>query len=338
MTDDLVLQTVPLGLHWPTVDPFLFCAHHDDAYPPGTEEMAPAASLEGRSLGMDFEGRDGWRMYHGTVIPGFPQHPHRGFETITYVRNGFCDHADSLGAAARFGEGDVQWITAGAGIVHSEMFPLLDRIGPNRLELFQIWLNLPAADKMSEPHFTMLWADEIPRIRRLDGDGRIAEVTVITGSFGATASLRPPPDSWAARSDSDVAVWHIGLEPGATIELPPARDQRTVRTVYVFDGSARIGDDELPENTGALVRSTRIIQLGTSEGAEILVLQGRPIGEPVVQQGPFVMNDEAGLRRTFLDYQRTGFGGWPWSVDGPAHPADRGRFAVYPDGRTETRG
>ena len=84
-------------------------------------------------------------------MPGFPSHPHRGFETVTYVRRGLIDHSDSLGAAARFGRGDTQWLTAGRGIVHAEMFPLLDEDGPNPLELFQIWVNLPAADKMAAP-------------------------------------------------------------------------------------------------------------------------------------------------------------------------------------------
>ena len=157
-----VLQTVPLGTRWPTIDPFLFCVHHDDAYPAGTEQLGPDASLAGRDLGMDFAGIDGWNMYHGHVVPGFPAHPHRGFETVTFVRRGLIDHSDSLGATARFGRGDVQWLTAGRGIVHSEMFPLVDRDGPNPLELFQIWLNLPAEDKLADPHFTMLWADDIP--------------------------------------------------------------------------------------------------------------------------------------------------------------------------------
>lgn len=127
----VILEQVRLGFPWPAVDPFLFCVHHDDAYPAGNEKLGPAASLAGRNLGQDFEQKDGWRMYHGLTVPGFPQHPHRGFETVTIARRGLIDHSDSLGAAARFGRGDVQWLTAGKGIVHCEMFPLLDRSGPN---------------------------------------------------------------------------------------------------------------------------------------------------------------------------------------------------------------
>ena len=110
-----IVQTVPLGLHWPTAEPFLFCAHHLDLYPAGNAVFGPQGSLAGRNIGSDFEARDGWRMYHGSTVPGFPEHPHRGFETITFARRGFIDHSDSMGAAARFGRGDVQWMTAGAG-------------------------------------------------------------------------------------------------------------------------------------------------------------------------------------------------------------------------------
>src|SRR5690606_32849197 len=119
---DAILGMGRLGFPWPCLDPFLFCAYHNDAYPAGNERLGPAASLAGRNIGQDFEGKDGWRMYHGEVVPGFPRHPHRGFETVTIMRRGFTDHSDSLGAAARFGPGDVQWITAGKGIVHAEMF------------------------------------------------------------------------------------------------------------------------------------------------------------------------------------------------------------------------
>src|SRR3954464_11103564 len=176
-----VLQTVELGPRWPTIDPFLFCAHHDDAYPAGNDELAPAVPVEDRDLGQDFSALDGWSMYHGLTVPGFPGHPHRGFETVTFVRRGLIDHSDSLGATARFGRGDTQWLTAGRGIVHSEMFPLVNPDAPNPVELFQIWLNLPAADKMVDPYFTMLWANDTPHA--IVGDeGRVADITVIAGA------------------------------------------------------------------------------------------------------------------------------------------------------------
>lgn len=207
-----VLQTQPLGPLWPTMDPFLFCAHHDDAYPAGDGAFAPAVPLEGRQIGSDFSRKDGWSMYHGDTVPGFPGHPHRGFETVTLVRKGLIDHADSLGAAARFGGGDVQWVTAGKGIQHSEMFPLLNATEPNPLELFQIWLNLPARNKMVEPHFTMLWNERIPRLQHRDADGRLTTVTVVAGALpGADAPLSPPPESWASQPEADVAIWTLHL-------------------------------------------------------------------------------------------------------------------------------
>src|ERR1044071_4479710 len=129
---DAHLRLDPLGFAGPAPGPFLMCVPHEDASPAGNDDLGPAASLAGRDIGQDFAGKDGWRMYHGETVPGFPGHPHRGFETVTIVRRGLIDHSDSLGAAARFGLGDVQWLTAGKGIVHSEMFPLLDKSKPDR--------------------------------------------------------------------------------------------------------------------------------------------------------------------------------------------------------------
>jgi hypothetical protein len=322
-----------LGLHWPTVDPFLFCAHHDDAYPAGDDALAPAVPVDDRDLGADFSGRDGWSMYHGLLVPGFPQHPHRGFETVTYVRKGLIDHSDSLGAAARFGRGDVQWLTAGRGIVHAEMFPLLERDRPNPLELFQIWLNLPAADKFVDPYFTMFWDGDIPVVRPRDG----VEVTVIAGALGDASGPKPPPDSYAARGDADVAIWHIRLDPGATWELPAAAGPETARVLYVFEGdTVRVGDTEVGNDTGVAVRAEVPVTItaGAAE-VEILVLQGRPIGEPVEQYGPFVMNTKAEIAQAFEDYRRTAFGGWPWPDDAPTHGRDTARFARHVDGRVE---
>lgn len=336
----IVLDTIALGFPWQTQDPFLFCVHHDDAYPAGTEALGPAASLAGRDLGQDFAGKDGWRMYHGRVVPGFPQHPHRGFETVTIVRKGLIDHSDSLGAAARFGKGDVQWLTAGAGIVHSEMFPLLDAKGPNPLELFQIWLNLPAADKLVPPHFGMLWADAIPRTVFTDDGGRETEVTVIAGSLEGKRPPAPPPHSWAARGDSDVAIWCIRMQKGARWVLPPAADPRAQRTLYFFSGpSLRVGGRDLAGHAGAVLRSDVGAPLQAGDGdCEMLLLQGRPIGEPVVQYGPFVMNTRAQIQQAVADYQRTRFGGWPWPADDPVHGRDPARFARHADGRTERVG
>jgi redox-sensitive bicupin YhaK (pirin superfamily) len=330
---DAVLSVRPQGFVWETVDPFLFCVHHEDAYPAGNDRMGPAASLAGRALGSDFEPRDGWRMYHGREVPGFPAHPHRGFETVTLVRRGYVDHSDSLGATARFGQGDVQWLTAGRGIVHAEMFPLVDREAPNPVELFQLWLNLPGADKMAAPHFEMFWGEDIGHHAEVDASGRAVDVTVVAGALGGTQGRPPPPASWASRPESHVAIWVITLAPGARWTVP-AGPAGAHRTLYPFRGEgARIGGRAVPLRSAVRVRPDVAldVQGGDSE-TELLLLQGRPIGEPVAQHGPFVMNDQAQLRRAFADYQATQFGGWPWGTSAPAHARDAGRFAQLPDG------
>lgn len=332
-----VLQTVDLGFQWPTIDPFLFCVHHLDEYPAGNESFGPVASLEGRQMGSDFEPLDGWRMYHGQVVPGFPAHPHRGFETITYARQGFIDHSDSLGAAARFGRGDVQWMTAGSGIVHSEMFPLLNRDGGNTAELFQIWLNLPAADKMVDAHFSMLWDVNIPRVVETVASGATVTVTVIAGTLGDATAPTPPPASWAARVEADVAIWHLVFEPGTAFELPAAANDESVRVLYIFDGGdLGIGGELVPVSHGAVVDPSQPVTLAANERVEVLMLQGRPLGEPVAQHGPFVMNTKAEIQEAFDDYQRTQFGGWPWPADDPVHGIDPKRFALHADGRIES--
>ncbi|APR87518.1 Pirin [Minicystis rosea] len=334
-----VLDIRPLGFPWVTRDPFLFCVHHDDAYPRGNDRMGPATSLAGRHLGQDFSGKDGFSMYHGHVVPGFPQHPHRGFETVTIVRRGYIDHSDSLGAAARFGRGDVQWLTAGAGVVHSEMFPLLDKSTPNPVELFQIWLNLPSADKMVDPHFTMLWGDDIPLHTFADDAGRKTEVTVVAGPLDSRRAPPPPPRSWAARPDTDVAIWCIKMDAGASWELPPAAHARTERTLFFFAGpSLRVGGQAVKSHAAIAVKSDTALRLEAGEGTcEILMLQGRPIGEPVVQHGPFVMNSRLEIQKAIMDYQRTHFGGWPWPSDDPVHARDESRFAKHVDGRVERK-
>ena len=333
-----ILQIKPLGFPWETLDPFLFCVYHDDAYPRANAQMGPAASLAGRDIGQDFSRKDGWSMYHGAEVPGFPAHPHRGFETVTIVRKGLIDHSDSLGATARFGRGDVQWLTAGQGVVHSEMFPLLDPTAPNPLELFQIWLNLPARNKMAAPHFTMLWAPDIPRLTAPDEQGRTTEVAVIAGRLEhADAPLPPPPDSWAAQADADVAIWTIRMAPGARWTLPAATGAGTQRQLYFFKGaSITAAGQAVPGGSSITLRADADVELvNGEETAEFLLLQGRPIGEPVAQHGPFVMNTRAEIMQAMDDYRRTQFGGWPWPDSAPVHGRDPARFARHPDGREE---
>ena len=338
MPDSPILDIQPLGFQWPTIDPFLFCVHHNDAYPAGNGEMGPAASLAGRNIGQDFTPKDGWRMYHGDRVPGFPAHPHRGFETVTVVLKGFVDHSDSFGAAGRYGEGDVQWMTAGAGMQHAEMFPLLREDAPNPLELFQIWLNLPKQSKMVDPHYRMLWAEDIPVLRDADDAGRGRAVRLIAGSHAGTTAPAPSPESWAADEDGQVAIQIIALDAGAEWTLQAAAPG-VRRMLYFFEGeSLDIAGSAFPAYHAAELDGAVDVPLRNGPTpSRLLLLQARPLAEPVAQYGPFVMNTEGEIRQAFIDFQRSQFGGWPWDRPDPVHPGDSGRFARYPDGRSERR-
>jgi redox-sensitive bicupin YhaK (pirin superfamily) len=320
-----------LGFQWETLDPFLFCVHHEDKYPKGNSNLGPAAPLTGRNLGNDFHLKDGWRMYHGTEVPGFPGHPHRGFETLTVVRKGMVDHADSAGGAGRYGNGDLQWMTAGSGLMHSEMFPLLSKEKENPLELFQIWLNLPRKSKMSEPQYKMFWGENIPKIKE---NGVLVEV--LAGQLLNNQSPTPPSPSWAADSNNHVGVFNILLEPNATFSLPAAGENIN-RTLYFYEGSGlKIAGKTIPDYHGVDVEGNMDIKLENgAKLSKVLVLQGRPINEPVVQHGPFVMNSRQEIQQAFMDYQQTQFGGWPWKRYDQVHDPKMGRFAKYTDGKEE---
>jgi len=334
MSTDAVLELVELGMPWQGLDPFIFTVHHVDAYPAGNEALGPRSPLDGRNIGADFSYVNGWSMYHGDVVPGFPQHPHRGFETVTVVRRGYVDHSDSLGATARYGEGDVQWLTTGSGIMHAEMFPLLDDVESNPLELFQIWLNLPPESKLVPAHFGMLWGEEIPTMSFGPG----VSVDVIAGRVADAVAPAPPPNSWAARPDSHLAIWLIRLAAGARWELPTAPEDVN-RMLHCFaGGTVRVGPSRIEPRVGARLRPDLTVEIESFGGpAELLLLQGRPIGAPVFQMGPFVMNSAEELRQAVDDYRRTQFGGWPWPRRDPVHDRSEGRFAIHADGRLEHR-
>jgi redox-sensitive bicupin YhaK (pirin superfamily) len=191
---------------------------------------------------------------------------------------------------------------------------------------------------MSAPYFTMFWSESIPQRLVRDASGRNTKIVLIAGALSPEDSpLAPPPDSWAARTEADLAIWTIRMDPEAHWTLPAARGSGTKRNLYFFKGrSATIA--------GQTVRAPAAIELPSgltpdlingNEDSEFLLLQGRPIGEPVAQYGPFVMNTQAEIAQTFAEYRRTGFGGWPWPDDAPVHGREASRFARHPDGREE---
>ncbi len=336
MATPLIFKIRPLGFQWETLDPFLFCVHHEDFFPKGNAALGPDPKLfEGRHMGQDFIVKDGFRMYHGSTVPGFPGHPHRGFETITVVRTGLVDHADSMGAAGRYGNGDVQWMTAGKGVQHAEMFPLLNQDKDNPLELFQIWLNLPKRSKMVQPHFKMLWSESVPKFSVASATGK-ANIEVLVGQLDTHKAAATPPNSWAADTNNHVAIYNIHLEPGATFKLP-ATAAGVNRSIYYYEGNGlQIGAQTIAHYHAADVDAAQVCTFKNgSESSKVLVLQGRPINEPVVQHGPFVMNTKEEIYQAFQDYQTTQFGGWPWPRYDQVHDAKLGRFAKHADGRVE---
>ena len=332
-----IKQIKLLGFPWETQDPFLFCAYHKDQYPAGNGQLGiDFDDLKGRNTGSDFIIKDGWRMYHGSNIPGFPFHPHRGFETITINKQGVVDHSDSLGAAGRFMKGDVQWMTAGKGIQHSEMFPLINEDKPNPLEIFQVWLNLPKAKKFVEPHFKMLWKEVIPVVKVEDENGNATNIEVICGTLNGIKAPGPTPESWAANPENAVGIFTVKMQANAKWILPATKSGAN-RSIYFYKGSSIVIEGEIVKENHLVyleAHEDTHIQNGKSEGF-LLILEGKPIQEPVVQHGPFVMNSQQEIQQAFDDYRRTEFGGWPWNDREPVHPKDKGKFALHADGREE---
>jgi quercetin 2,3-dioxygenase len=329
-----IISIEKIGFQWGMESPFLACMHHKDHFPAGNEEQGPNVSLSGRRIGNDFSGKDGFSMYHGEKVPGFPVHPHRGFETVTVVLEGLVDHFDSKGAEGRYGNGDVQWLTTGAGCQHVEMFPLVHTDKENPLELFQIWLNLPAKSKFTEPDYKMLWAEEIPVIEKKSENGKLATIRLIAGNYDKVNSLSPTKDSWAAEKENHVQIQLVELEPDAEYVIAPGTNTLN-RNLYFYQGQGDITiEDEVIHSSSRikLAAEEEITVKNRDKVSYVLLLEGEPINEPVAQYGPFVMNTQQEINEAYRDYQNTQFGGWPWADDEPVHSRETGRFAKYPDG------
>lgn len=250
---------------FPLADPFLLI-----------DEMGPVTYAPGEAIGA-------------------PDHPHRGFETVTYVLEGEMEHEDSAGHRGVLGPGDVQWMTAGAGIIHSEMPTKRVREQGGRAHGFQIWVNLPARSKMMQPRYQELSAARIPSAASEDG---LARVRVVAGeALGVKAAIE---------TQTPIVYQDWSLDEGADVTVALAANQRAL--VYVFEGQVNVGDDA----EGRRARSGQLAVLGDGDavrlrgvpgGGRLLLLAGVPLHEPVARYGPFVMNTADELEAAFRDYQ-----------------------------------
>ena len=229
-------------------------------------------------------------------LPGFPSHPHRGIETVTYMLRGRVAHRDSLGNAGVIGPGDVQWMTAGGGIIHSEMPEPGDDGG---MHGFQLWVNLPRSQKMRPPRYREVLADQIPSVA---GDGFAAKI-VAGEALGAAGPLRAAPGS-PDEIPADPLYLDVALEAGRRLDLPVAADR--VAIAYAFAGTGRAGPEGTPIGAPRLVvfgDGDRVELAAGDEPLRFLLAAGRPFGEPIARGGPFVMNTRAEIARAFEDYR-----------------------------------
>jgi len=317
----------------PTQNPFVASMHHLDRFPRGNGNLGPSSMKkdnEGFDLGAD------WRMYYGKQVPGFPAHPHRGFETVTIVTQGFVDHTDGLGSRGRYGQGDVQWMTAGKGLQHCEMFPLINEDKPNTMELFQVWLSLDHAHRMVEPDFKMLWNEDIPRVS-IGENGKETRITLIAGELNGIKAVQPTKDSWANNPDNKLSIQLIEMDPGVEYVLPSGSPTMK-RSIYnYYNGVVRIEGKELRKKMYMFLSADEPTKVANESDSvvKLLLLESEPIDEPILAYGPFVMTTKEEIRQAYNDYQETQFGGWPFPDQEVAHDKDLGRFAEYPDGRVE---
>jgi quercetin 2,3-dioxygenase len=227
-------------------------------------------------------------------IAGFPAHPHRGFETVTYMLDGHMRHEDSFGNTGDLGPGDVQWMTAAHGIIHSEM----PQQTAGRMRGFQLWINLPAREKMKPAAYRDIPSSAIPTVPLVGG----GEARVIAGvlEHGGVRTAGP-----IGGLSTQPQYYDVRLPAETSVKIPTPADQNTM--LYVYAGDAVVGADAraLPlRAAGLLTSGSDVIIRSGPQGARLLLLSGKPIGEPVVQYGPFVMNTREEIEQAINDYQR----------------------------------
>ncbi|WP_020650703.1 pirin family protein [Solimonas variicoloris] len=233
-------------------------------------------------------------------IAGFPPHPHRGFETVTYMLDGHMQHQDHLGNVGDLGPGSVQWMTAARGIIHSEM----PKQSEGRMRGFQLWLNLPAAEKMKPAGYRDIPASEVPTVPLADG----IEVRVIAGTLlDGARRIDGPVNPAGARLSTDPLYWDVRIPAGS--RFTHALPQGHTAFVYVYEGDAAIAGKTLPNRAAGVLDAGDTVTIDAGAGgARVLLLAARPIGEPIVQYGPFVVNTREEIEQAIQDYQSGVFG------------------------------
>lgn len=226
----------------------------------------------------------------GDYIAGFPPHPHRGFETITYMLEGRMRHEDHLGNVGLLGNGGVQWMTAARGIIHSEMPEQEEGL----MRGFQLWLNLPGKDKLGEPGYRDIPASEIPRVQTATG----VEVVVIAGQFDDGQVQQA---GVVQRPHTEPQLFDLHL--GAGSEIAPRLPEGHRAMLYVYDGSIELDGREVPAGRMVRLSDEGQLQLASAQGSNVLLLAGKPLREPIVQYGPFVMNSREEIEQALRDFR-----------------------------------
>jgi redox-sensitive bicupin YhaK (pirin superfamily) len=226
-------------------------------------------------------------------LAGFPPHPHRGFETVTYMLDGHMQHKDNFGNTGDLGPGSVQWMTAARGIVHSEM----PQQSEGRMRGFQLWLNLPAAEKMKPASYRDIPAEQIPTAP-LPGGG---EVRVIAGSLEVGGKTVPGPVNGSGDKSTNPVYVDVRLPADAVFSAPVARGHNAF--LYAYEGTASVGGKQVPHRAAGLLSDGDAVSVAAGrEGARFLLLAARPLREPVVQYGPFVMNTRDQIDEAIYEY------------------------------------
>src|SRR6056297_681282 len=233
---------------------------------------------------------------------GVGAHPHRGFETVTLVYDGEVAHRDTTGAGGTIGPGDVQWMTAGSGLLHEEFHGDAYARSGGRFEMIQLWVNLPARDKMAAPGYQGITDDEIPRVSLPDGAGTVRVIAGLCGDVGG-----------AARTFTPVNLWDMRLQAGGqvSLELPPGH----TTALFVLSGLLRIDDQTVGAAELAVFdREDSVLIFDAAQDSVVLLLGGEPLGEPIVGRGPFVMNTHEEIVQAVRELNTGRFGRMPASA------------------------